>query len=224
MGRPSGSKNKHQSGISYPRKCNHCDYVSNNPQMWHYHNKTHDSIPKDKLCDQGCGNPALFRNTGGKYTCTKVTQHCPEYIKQHSERVKSQWQTAAERKESTRKSFIERLHNRETIEKQIKTRRKKFGTLDPKRAKDFRHYARYVRERAQKWAKENGYVLGKQTFHVDHKLSIIDAFNNNLPENIVNHPANLQILEAKKNSSKGSKSILTVNELYDMIKKYEHGN
>jgi hypothetical protein len=48
-------------------------------------------------------------------------------------------------------------------------------------------------------------------------LSIFDAWKAGLSENIVNHPANLQILEAKKNSSKGSKSILTVEELMRLI-------
>lgn len=208
--------------IEYPRKCDHCDYFSNNPQMWHYHKKTHDPIPEGQMCGHGCGKPALFRGTGGKYTCMKVSQHCPEYIKQHSERIKSQWHYADERKKATKKSFIERLHNKETIEKQIKTKREKFGTLDPERAKDYRHYARFVRQRAQSWAIKQGYILGQQTYHIDHKLSVLDAWKLNLPEHIVNHPANLQILEAKENSSKGSKSIITIEELYKLIKKWNY--
>ena len=209
--------------IQYPRKCNHCDYVSNNPQMWHYHNKTHTPIPLGKLCDHGCGNSANFFNTNGKYTCVKNSHRCPEYIKAQTERVKGYWArpNSQIRKEQTRSSFIERLHNEETYKKQSETKRKKFGTLDPAKAKNFRHYARYIRERAQKWAISQGYTLGKQTFHVDHKLSVLDAWKLNLPESVVNHPANLQILEAKKNSSKGSISILTAEELYDMIEKYD---
>lgn len=212
--------------IQYPRKCNQCEYISNNPQMWHYHNKTHDPIPIGQLCDHGCGKSAMYKNTGGIYSCTKVSHQCTEYLRKHSIRIKEHWQRpeAEERKIQTAKTLLKSACNSVAVEKMKRTKREKFGTLDPKRAKDFRHYARYVRERAQKWAKENGYVLGKQTFHVDHMFSIIDAFNNNLPENIVNHPANLQILEAKKNLSKGSKSILTVDELYDVIKKYENGN
>lgn len=79
--------------------------------------------------------------------------------------------------------------------------------------KDFRHYARRVRGRAQKWAKEQGYVLGRQTYHVDHKLSVFDAWKAGLPEKIINHPANLQILTAKQNSSKGAKSSISIEEL-----------
>ena len=74
-----------------------------------------------------------------------------------------------------------------------------------------------MRKRAQQWAKEQGYELGVTTYHVDHKLSILDAWKANLPAEIVNHPANLQILEAKQNSSKGSKSSITIDELLKLI-------
>ena len=89
--------------------------------------------------------------------------------------------------------------------------------MDPIKAKEYRHYARYIRERAQHWAKKQGYVLGKQTFHVDHKLSLIDAWNAGLSEEIVNHPANLQIIDARANSSKGAKSSITVEELLALL-------
>ena len=67
-----------------------------------------------------------------------------------------------------------------------------------------------MRQRVQQWEKEQGYVLGQQTYHVDHKLSILDAWKVGLSEEVANHPANLQIIEAKSNTSKGSNSILTV--------------
>jgi hypothetical protein len=38
-----------------------------------------------------------------------------------------------------------------------------------------------------------------------------------LAENIVNHPLNLQILDAKLNSGKGSKSSITLEELLNNI-------
>jgi len=108
MGRPKGSKNKIQSGIAYPRKCNHCDYVSNNPQMWHYHDKTHQMIPDGTRCQFGCGNTARFRNTKGTYSCSKISQHCPGYLEKHSERIKEHWQRpeAVARKEETARSLL----------------------------------------------------------------------------------------------------------------------
>jgi hypothetical protein len=202
---------------NYPKKCEHCDYVSNNPSMYSYHKQTHAPIPNDQTCDHGCGQPALFRGTGGKYTCAAVAHRCPEYVRKHSDRVTSQWKNSDERKEQTKKSLIERLHNIETINKMKETKRKKFGLLTPEQAKEYRSYARAIRKRSQQWAKEQGYILGKQTYHVDHKLSILDAWHAGLPADVVNHPFNLQILEARQNSSKGSKSSITVEELLNLL-------
>jgi hypothetical protein len=181
--------------------------------MFHYHNKIHQPIPKDKLCDHGCGQIATVINTNGKYTCLPLAQHCPEYTRKHSTRVKKQWEGAEERKIATKKSLIERLHNQETVNKMKATLKEKWGDFTPEQMKDFRHYARRIRARAQKWAKAQGYVLGQQTFHVDHMFSIWDSWLARLPESTVNHPANLRILEANANSSKGAKSLYTLEEL-----------
>lgn len=197
----------------YPRKCEHCDYISNNPSMYHYHKKTHKPIPDGQQCDHGCNQPALFRGTGGKYTCQKIAHQCTAYVQRQSANVKKQWENADERKQVAKESFIERLHNQETYKKISDTKREKFGTLDPVKAKEYRRYARFIRQRAQAWARANGHTIGQQTYHVDHKLSILDAWKAGLSEEIVNHPANLQIIEAKKNCGKGANSTLTVNEL-----------
>ncbi len=205
---------------NYPRKCEHCDYISNNPSMYHYHKKIHETIPTGQLCDQGCGKPAKFKNTNGKYSCEKIVQHCSEYLRRHSERVAEHWQRpeAEQRKEETRNRFFEHCCGvAEVVQKMSRTKREKFGILTPEQARDYRHYARAIRQRAQQWAREQGYILGQQTYHVDHKLSVLDAWHAGLPAEIVNHPANLQILEAKENSSKGAKSCLTVEELLKLI-------
>jgi hypothetical protein len=221
MPRPKGSKNKVQSGITYPRKCDYCEYVSNNPAMYHYHSKTHQHIPEGKPCDHGCGNLATTINTHGKYTCLPSAHHCPEYLRKHSTRITEQWQRpeAVERKEKTKERFFEYCCGvPEVLEKSKKTLKEKFGNFTPEQMKDFRHYARRIRARAQQWAKEQGYVLGKQTYHVDHKFSVWDSWLSGLSENVVNHPANLQILEAKKNSSKGRKSLYTLEELLELTR------
>jgi hypothetical protein len=199
--------------IQYPRKCEHCDYVSNNPSMYHYHSKTHQSIPAGTLCNHGCGQLATVINTNGKYTCLSMAQHCPEYLRKHSSRVKKQWEGAEQRKEETRLTIDTRLNTKENIEKRKQTLKEKWGDFTPEQMKDFRHYARRVRARAQKWAKAQGYELGKQTYHVDHKFSIWDAWLEGLPESVINHPANLRILEANENLSKGAKSLYTLEEL-----------
>ena len=149
MGRPKGSKNKHQTGIFYPRKCNHCDYVSNNPAMWYYHDKTHQSIPTGQQCEHGCGGLANFFNTKGRYTCTKISQHCLEYLRVHSNRIKSHWERAdaAVRKENAKKTFLQHCAgNKNAIAKLKETKRKKSGLLTPEDAKNYRHYARSIRQ------------------------------------------------------------------------------
>lgn len=199
--------------IQYPRKCPDCEYIANNPATFSYHRKTHAPIPAGTLCHFGCSQPATAMNTGGKYTCKEKYYECLAYLEQLAKRTRQSWINDVTRKEETKQSFIERLHNEETYKKQSIIKRTKFGTLDPERAKEYRRYARFIRQRAQQWAKEQGYVLGQQTYHVDHKLSILDAWKAGLSEEVVNHPANLQIIEAKSNTSKGSNSILTVEEL-----------
>jgi 5-methylcytosine-specific restriction endonuclease McrA len=133
--------------------------------------------------------------------------------------VSEQWKRpeAIARKEKTKQSLINRLHNDENYQKSRNTKREKFGIITPEQATEYRHYARSIRARAQKWAKKQGFTLGQQTFHVDHKFSILDAWHAGLSEEIVNHPANLQIIEATANSSKGSKSSITLTELLTLI-------
>lgn len=220
MGRKIGSKNRIQSGISYPRACEHCGYLSNNPSMYHYHTKTHEPIPDGQLCDHGCGRPALFRNTGGVYSCMSVSHHCPSYLKRHSDRIKDQWRVASEqRRLQTRTSFIERLHTPEVRSRQKETLRQKWKHLSEESLNNYRRYARRIRTRAQRWARDNGYDIGLLTNHVDHRFSIWEGFNAKVPEEIMNNPINLEILPAGCNSSKGARCSLTLDELYDAIKR-----
>lgn len=210
-----GCPNKIHSGIYYPRKCDDCDYISNNPPMFYYHKKTHDSL-ENKNCR--CGFPALYIGTQGIYRCNQKPQLCPQYLLEHSERVKKQWIGDNKRKEDTANSIRERLHNEENYLKSKKTKRSKTGLLTEERRKIFRRYAYACRKLAQQWAEDNGYELGQQTFHVDHIYSVLDGFKNEVPPSIISHPKNLRILEAKKNSSKGSNSEISLEELYSLSK------
>lgn len=216
MGRPKGSKNIIQTGITYPRKCKKCNYISNNPSMYHYHNKTHDAVD-GKICDHGCGLPAVSKSTRGRYCCSDVYTSCPGYIKNSVARTTEHWARpeSDQRKENAKKTFIASVHNRETVDKARKTKWAKWGMENATEAqwKDFKRYARSCRKLSQLWAKDNGYELGQQTFHVDHIFSIMDGFRNKISPSIMSHPANLRVIEAKKNSAKGGKSEITLAEL-----------
>lgn len=219
-----GHDSRHLDKITYPRQCSHCDYIAQSPQMYQYHGYTHERIPNGTMCGVGCGQLATIRNTTGNYTCGP-THSCPAYKKQHSSVVTSTWERSesAIRREqlSLRSRNYTPEQRAEQAEKQKITKRKKFGTLLPDDAKSYRHYARYIRERAQRWARKQGHTIGRHTFHVDHKLSINDAWRAGLPEHVVNHPVNLHILEAKANSGKGPNSLLTVDELLTLIEQYD---
>ena len=103
--------------ITYPRKCPSCNYIANNPAMYSYHKQTHQPVPIGTLCHFGCGCIAMYRNTGGKYTCKEKYQDCSAYLEQLSDRTTKSWKDANTRKEETKKSLISRLHNEKTFKK-----------------------------------------------------------------------------------------------------------
>lgn len=204
---------------NYPRKCEHCDYVANNPAMYSYHKKTHEPIPEGTVCDIGCGQLATHRNTSGKVVCNEVSHRCPEYTKQHSERVKQHW-NSKEGKLRRQNTNWKELHRKGNETKKETGSYRKPRIHDPETAKTYRYYARAARARAQKWAKSEGYEIGKHTYNVDHIVCLLDCFENDLPIDIANHPCNLQIITAKENSRKGTKIVLTVAELLEKIEQW----
>lgn len=210
----SDTEERKENSIKYPRKCDTCDYVSNNPSMFHYHKKTHSSLD-NKLCR--CGNSATHIGTMGKYRCNKNPHLCPSYLEDHAARIKEQWAGDELRREATRALTIERFQTEENYKKIGAGKRLKTGLLTEEKQKNFRKYARACRSLAQLWARDNGHEIGPHTFHVDHIYSVLDGFINEIAPAIISHPKNLRILEAKKNSSKGCKSEITLEELLEKI-------
>jgi len=58
-----------------------------------------------------------------------------------------------------------------------------------------------------------------RNFPIDHKYSIREAFNNNVPIEIVSHWKNLEITTISKNSKKRTKCSISLNELKKEIEK-----
>ena len=54
----------------------------------------------------------------------------------------------------------------------------------------------------------------------DHLYSVKDGFLNVIDPSIIKHPANCKLMLHKDNNSKGYKSIITLDELLDRIKKW----
>ena len=55
----------------------------------------------------------------------------------------------------------------------------------------------------------------------DHMLSVREGFENGIDPNIISHPANCRLMIHSENISKNKKSIITLDELIDRIKKFE---
>jgi len=55
----------------------------------------------------------------------------------------------------------------------------------------------------------------------DHMISIRYGFDNNIPQEILSHPANCELLLQRKNVSKYYKCSITLDELIEKISKWE---
>lgn len=58
----------------------------------------------------------------------------------------------------------------------------------------------------------------------DHMYSVKDGWDNNVPLEIIKHPANCKIMPIIENKKKGSKSSITLQELYQRIEDFEQCN
>ena len=67
----------------------------------------------------------------------------------------------------------------------------------------------------------NDVIRGRGQYHLDHIFSIKDGFDNDISVGVLAHPMNLQMISEFDNLSKGSRSDLTINELYDKIDDYK---
>jgi hypothetical protein len=54
-------------------------------------------------------------------------------------------------------------------------------------------------------------------FELDHKFSKSEGFKNNVPPEVIGHPANLEMIETSTNRKKYSKSSIKLEELYNII-------
>ena len=84
---------------------------------------------------------------------------------------------------------------------------------------DWYMYRDLVRKYTEKHALylDNSYKRGKE-FHLDHKYSIKEGFDNNIPIYLIANKNNLQIIEAEKNIKKNKKCSISIEELTRLTK------
>lgn len=79
---------------------------------------------------------------------------------------------------------------------------------------DLKQYCKVARHAAY-------FHYGRKTpegLHIDHLFSLKDGYKNNVPIDIISHPNNLRLITAAENLKKGSKSIITLEQLYRFTK------
>jgi len=203
--------------ITYPRKCNDCEYMSNNPAMWHYHKQTHESIPVGILCNQGCGQQAEHKNTNGNYTCSKPVQHCPMYKTKHAEQVTKQWakpKSIKRKKELSKRSLAYTPEQRaQQATKQSQTKRRK--RLATENTWERRKYNRSVIYHSNKNYQKHknkinpmNLIVGRKEHHLDHQVSKFVGWMLNIPIDYISNPKNLKILYYKDNCGKRNRCTL----------------
>lgn len=74
----------------------------------------------------------------------------------------------------------------------------------------------------EKWShvlNPNGYKIGRTDYHIDHKLSIRDAYDLKVPMEILCHPENLRVILSGDNIRKGRSSVISLTDLTESIRK-----
>jgi len=98
----------------------------------------------------------------------------------------------------------------------------KLGWTRPEDREPFALYQEIVRRNSdknyQKYFNEIPNAKNRsREYHLDHKYSIKEAFDNNIPIDVVSHYKNLEIIDGRLNESKGKNSSILLEELLKQI-------
>jgi hypothetical protein len=205
-----GKPNKKPS-ITYPRKCEQCSHLANNPASFSIHKKVHQTIPENQLCTLGCGKIATVVTTRNTYRCSANIGDCPQYINDLKLRTIKSWENSEERKETTRQTFIDAcVFNPASYKKASETKHKKLLAQD--NTSDRRKYNRQVHELSQRTYRENtsainpnNLKIGRVDHHLDHKVSKHVGFLLGIPAHYLADINNLCVLPYNENTGKHCK-------------------
>ena len=87
---------------------------------------------------------------------------------------------------------------------------------------DYEIYSGKVWSETHKSVKQNkkkikNIILRSKKFHLDHKYSICNGFQNNVDPKIVGHWKNLEIIECKKNLKKFNRCSISLDKLLQEV-------
>lgn len=87
--------------------------------------------------------------------------------------------------------------------------------------KEYRNKVGLESERYNLHLLENFDKRGPKEYHLDHKYSVFEGFRNKVPVEVIGHICNLEMLPYNKNTSKGEKCSITLDELKELIRKHD---
>lgn len=164
----------------------------------------------------------------------KTLNNKSEYEKQIINKKKIYWNTKSPEDQEDIKnrmvSTLKRTVSKRTIEekrelgKRMSDSQVRNGIATPVEDRDkFQEYRNKVgleSARHDIHLLENFDKRGPKEYHLDHKYSVFEGFKNNVPVEIIGHICNLEMLRYSENTSKGEKCSITLDELKELIKKY----
>jgi len=110
----------------------------------------------------------------------------------------------------------------ERVDRIIQTKLKSGLITDPELRPEFEKYyidVRHLSDRNYKKYKKiinpDNFSRGRTSYHLDHIFSIKDAFENNVPVEVVSHRSNLRMMKYDENIAKGGLSEKSLNSLFE---------
>jgi len=85
---------------------------------------------------------------------------------------------------------------------------------------EVRYYTEKNFTKFKKIINPSNLTRGRKNYHIDHIYSLYDGWKNNIPPNIISHPANLRMLDYKTNINKRTRSDMTISELYERVENF----
>jgi hypothetical protein len=111
-------------------------------------------------------------------------------------------------------------------DKILRTKFKKGLITDPALKFDFEIYYNAVRNLSDRNYKKHkdlinpcNFSRGRTSYHLDHIFSIKEAYENNVPVEVVSHVSNLRMLKYDENIAKGGLSGKSLSELFEDYRK-----
>jgi len=190
-------------------------------------------------CENGCGKEATYTTKGtGKHLCSRIPAKCDVKLKKMKdtcvERYGSTNPSGAESVKSQKKrTFMERYGvetslqlpavrqaSKEALESRQERIREELSTIsDAPMISQEEYFSLVTKITHRSYTKHIDEIdplrLRGESYHLDHRVSKLEGYLNNIPPQIIGDVSNLEIIPASTNMSKLHHSSITISELYE---------